>query len=69
MSYQMTCFHPGDFDYEQPKVPGLSLFRYFKSYYGLKDCQRKFAHILSQNEFQSNRLEVIDQKVLKIESL
>jgi len=39
--YIMTYFHPRDFDPDQPMVPGLSLSRKFKSYYGLSKTEKK----------------------------
>jgi len=50
-SYVMTYFHPRDFDHEQPIVPGLSPFRKFKSYVGLKGCQSKLEQWLMDFEF------------------
>tara|TARA_B100000963_G_scaffold289151_1_gene258552 strand:- start:2745 stop:3599 length:855 start_codon:yes stop_codon:yes gene_type:complete len=49
--YVMTYFHPRDFDTGQPVVPGLSLFRYFKSYIGIKDCKSKLEKWLDDFEF------------------
>lgn len=40
-NYVMTYFHPRDFDFQQPLIPGLSPFRHFKSYVGLKSCKSK----------------------------
>ena len=39
--YVMTYFHPRDFDVEQPMIEGLSAFRKFKSYVGLKGSLNK----------------------------
>jgi hypothetical protein len=47
----MTYFHPRDFDYEQPLIPGLSLSRYFKSYVGLKKCELKLEKWLKDFKF------------------
>ncbi|WP_027394455.1 polysaccharide deacetylase family protein [Aquimarina latercula] len=49
--YIMTYFHPRDFDYEQPMIKGLSVFRRFKSYYGLKGCEKKLKRWISDFEF------------------
>ena len=49
--YVMTYFHPRDFDYSQPLVPGLSLSRYFKSYIGLKNCKFKLERWLNDFKF------------------
>lgn len=49
--YVMTYFHPRDFDYKQPLVPGLSLTRHFKSYVGLKKCQPKLEQWLKDFDF------------------
>jgi len=50
-NYVMTYFHPRDFDYGQPMVPGLSLNRKFKSYVGLKGCKMKLQRFLNDFEF------------------
>ena len=47
----MTYFHPRDFDHKQPMVPGLSLTRKFKSYYGLKSTERKLRNWISEFDF------------------
>lgn len=49
--YIMTYFHPRDFDYDQPIINGLGMFRKFKSYYGLKKCEPKLRRWLSNFEF------------------
>ncbi|MDB4401247.1 polysaccharide deacetylase family protein [Akkermansiaceae bacterium] len=51
--YVMTYFHPRDFDPGQPIIPGLSLARRFKSYYGLRGAQRKLEAILNSYDFIS----------------
>ena len=49
--YIMSYFHPRDFDYEQPMIPGLSIFRKFKSYVGLKQCRPKLEKWLNDFNF------------------
>ncbi len=49
--YVMTYFHPRDFDASQPVIPGLSLPRRFKSYYGLNGCWPKLHRLLTNFEF------------------
>lgn len=49
--YVMSYFHPRDFDYEQPLVPGLSRLRQFKSYVGLKRCKMKLDKWLADFDF------------------
>lgn len=49
--YIMTYLHPRDFDVEQPIIKGLSLFRQFKSYVGLKGAATKLENWLSDFEF------------------
>lgn len=51
--YIMTYFHPRDFDYEQPRMKKMSLFKYFKSYVGLKSSFKKLEKIVSQVKFIS----------------
>tara|TARA_Y100001970_G_C14170225_1_gene823708 strand:- start:59 stop:922 length:864 start_codon:yes stop_codon:yes gene_type:complete len=51
--YVMTYFHPRDFDFEQPVMDNLSLFRRFKSYYGIKGAMDKLKYVLSENHFIS----------------
>ena len=47
----MTYFHPRDFDFNQPKLPDLSLNRQFKSYVGLKNCRHKLQKWLTDFRF------------------
>lgn len=49
--YIMTYFHPRDFDFNQPMVPGLSATRKFKSYYGLKHTEKKLRNWMSEFNF------------------
>lgn len=49
--YIMTYFHPRDFDINQPIVPGLSKFRTFKSYVGIKNARSKLEKWLKQCTF------------------
>lgn len=49
--YVMSYFHPRDFDYKQPIVPGLSLSRRFKSYVGLRTCKSKLDKWLLDFDF------------------
>ena len=50
-NYNMTYFHPRDFDPEQPLLPNLGPLRYFKSYYGLKSSKSKLEHLLEHLPF------------------
>ena len=59
--YIMTYFHPRDFDYKQPVVPGLSLQRRFKSYVGLKQCKPKLEQWLKDFDFVN--LETADKMI------
>ena len=47
----MTYFHPRDFDYNQPVIRELSLFRRFKSYVGLKNCMPKLKNWVKDFDF------------------
>ncbi len=49
--YVMTYFHPRDFDAGQPMVPGLSLVRKFKSYYGLQGALPKLEKLIKNHSF------------------
>jgi peptidoglycan-N-acetylglucosamine deacetylase len=49
--YVMTYFHPRDFDKNQPMIDELSLFRKFKSYYGLGGAFDKLEMLISDFEF------------------
>lgn len=51
--YVMTYFHPRDFDKDQPILEGLSLPRYFKSYYGLGSSFGKLDKLLTDFDFLS----------------
>ena len=59
--YIMTYFHPRDFDVNQPIVPGLSPYRHFKSYVGIKKCKSKLERWL--NEFHFIDLNQADQLI------
>ena len=59
--YVMTYFHPRDFDFQQPIVPGLSLLRRFKSYVGLKKCRIKLEQWL--NDFDFIDINTADKKI------
>jgi len=70
-NYIMTYFHPRDFDFKQPILPGLSIHRKFKSYFGLKNCRKKLERWLADFEFidlnEANNMIIWDQvPVVKI---
>ena len=44
--YLMSYLHPRDFDAEQPMIEGLSGFRRFKSYVGLKGSSSKLDRLI-----------------------
>ncbi len=50
-NYVMTYFHPRDFDPGQKILPGMTPYRIFKSYYGLKGSYNKLKHWLDEFEF------------------
>jgi peptidoglycan-N-acetylglucosamine deacetylase len=52
-NYIMTYFHPRDFDFDQPVIEGLSSFRKFKSYVGLKNCELKLNNWLKDFNFSN----------------
>ena len=49
--YIMTYFHPRDFDYSQPYIKDLSLFKTFKSYVGLNTSLSKLNKWVNDYEF------------------
>jgi len=49
--YVMTYFHPRDFDANQPMINELSIFRKFKSYYGLNTSFSKLEKLITDFEF------------------
>lgn len=49
--YVMTYFHPRDFCSLQPRLKGLSFFRYFKAYYGLAGASKKLEYIIRSNNW------------------
>jgi polysaccharide deacetylase family protein (PEP-CTERM system associated) len=51
--YNMTYFHPRDFDSGQPVLPGMSMRRKFMSYTGLKNSFSKFNRLLNDHKFVS----------------
>ena len=52
-NYIMTYFHPRDFDSDQPIISDLSIFRKFKSYYGLKKSFLKAEKFVIDYDFIS----------------
>ena len=60
--YVMTYFHPRDFDFPHPVIPGLSLSRQFKSYVGLKKCKNKLEQWLVDFDFID--LEQANKKII-----
>ena len=70
-SYIMSYFHPRDFDFNQPMVPGLSVKRKFKSYIGLKKCRKKLEKFLTDFKFEDlactdNKINWDQAKIFKI---
>ncbi len=59
--YSISYIHPRDLDPGQPMVPGLSLARKFKSYYGLAGAEKKLRRYLA--EFPSVDLRSAEQSV------
>lgn len=59
--YSICYIHPRDLDPGQPMVPGLSLLRKFKSYYGLAGAEKKLRRYLA--EFPSVDLRTAEQAV------
>ena len=59
--YSISYIHPRDLDSGQPMVPGLSLMRQFKSYYGLAGAEKKLRRYLT--DFPSVDLSTADQAV------
>lgn len=69
--YVMTYFHPRDFDADQPMIPGLDFIRKFKSYYGLKNTEKKLNQWLSKFDFidlakADQMIDWTNQKIIKI---
>lgn len=50
-NYVMSYLHPRDFDVEQPMIDGLSVFRRFKSYVGLKNSFSKLERLIEDFKF------------------
>ena len=59
--YSICYIHPRDLDAGQPMVPGLSLARKFKSYYGLGGAEKKLRRYLA--EFPSVDLKTAEKAV------
>ena len=49
--FSISYIHPRDLDAGQPMLPGLSLLRKFKSYYGLAGAEKKLRRYLSEVSF------------------
>lgn len=50
-NYVMSYLHPRDFDVDQPMLAGLSAFRKFKSYVGLKSSLSKLERLIEDFKF------------------
>jgi len=59
--YIMSYFHPHDFDIDQPILNGLSPFRKFRAYYGLRDAQPKLERWI--NEYPFTDLQTADKTI------
>ena len=69
--YIMTYFHPRDFDDQQPVLKGLSSFRRFKAYTGLKHSYDKLSNLKYDGnwiQIESNMNFDIAQ-ILKLENI
>lgn len=51
--YNMTYFHPRDFDPNQPRLSGLSFLRRIKTYVGLREAEQKLKRLLAAHKFVS----------------
>lgn len=49
--YNITYFHMRDFDFNQPRFKHLSIMRYFKSYYGIKEAFSKYERLMNDFTF------------------
>lgn len=49
--YTMTYFHPRDFDFHQPILKNISIYRKFKLYHGISGCKNKLEKLLSEFDF------------------
>ena len=49
--YNMTYFHPRDFEPNHPQIPGLGLVRQFKSNVGVGKSKQKLRKLLGTFEF------------------
>ena len=69
--YLMTYFHPRDFDDKQPLLEGLSPFRRFKAYIGLKNSYFK----LSNLEYSGNWTQTVsdisfeNEQIVKLQNI
>ena len=50
--YNMSYLHPRDFTTDQPKLD-LPLFKFFKSYVGIKNASKKLEYIFKRHNFTS----------------
>jgi polysaccharide deacetylase family protein (PEP-CTERM system associated) len=65
--YSITYLHMRDFDYQQPRFKYLSMVRYFKSYYGIKNAYSKFKNLVNDFRWISigQAVQAIDWKKIK----
>ena len=69
--YNMTYFHPRDFDPGQPMINDLSLLRKFKSYYGIKNSMKKLEKLIENFDFidlktANNSIDWVNVKQIKL---
>ena len=68
-SYNMSYFHPRDFDPEQPMLLSLSRSRRFKSYYNLAGTEKKLDLLLSSENFISLGTYLSNLKLNELETI
>ena len=61
-SYNMTYFHPRDFDIGQPVLSGLNMLRRFQCYVGISKAETKLRKLLQNLEFMT-----VNEAIRKVE--
>ncbi|GAB3327987.1 DUF3473 domain-containing protein [Marivirga atlantica] len=73
-NYNMTYFHPRDFDPNQPIIPGLNGVRKFKSYVGLKGAYKKLDKLIKDFKFvdlneANSQIDWVNAKIVDLSNL
>jgi len=66
--YNMTYFHPRDFDYSQPRI-SMSAIKYFKTYVGLSSSKSKFNRLIENFNMISISEDLRTRELAKLQTI